>query len=160
HVSVPTTGTWTRYRVAMIVAFLAVSCGLTPKTHTHQRRFITLRITARTDLADGELETRVSIRNSGNDDARNVRVGVDFGGRATRSDAIAALDHDAEREVVLAVPSARLADGEWPLRVRVDYQDTNGYPFQALHVGTVRVGSCRSPEVGVSEVGIVRLESN
>src|SRR5262249_14595946 len=124
------------------------------------RRFITLRITARTDLADGELETRVSIRNSGNDDARNVRVGVDFGGRATRSDTIAALDHDAEREVVLTVPGARLADGEWPLRVRVDYQDTNGYPFQALHVGTVRVGSCRPPEVGVSEVGIVRLESN
>src|SRR5262245_45214026 len=139
---------------------LAESCGLAPKTHTHQGRFVTLRITARTDLADDKLETRVSIRNSGNDDARNVRVGVGFGGRATRSDAIVALDHDTEREVVLAVPSARLADGEWPLRVRVDYQDTNGYPFQALHVGTVPVGSCRPPGVGVSEVGIVRLESN
>jgi hypothetical protein len=52
----------------------------------------------------------------------------------------------------LALPAVDIGMGRWPYRISVDYADANEYPFQALHVGTVRVGAPPPVKVAVVEV--------
>jgi hypothetical protein len=44
-------------------------------------------------------------------------------------------------EASLALPASSLTDGHWPYEIVVEYADANLYPFQALSVGTLVVGS-------------------
>src|SRR6266404_6023408 len=45
-----------------------------------------------------------------------------------------------------------LGAGRWPYQVAVDYTDTNQYPFQAIHLGLITVGSPPPARMAVSEV--------
>jgi hypothetical protein len=110
---------------------------------------ISINVTHRAELSGGELQAVVSISNEGDETAHAVTPVLRFRGAETRGATQAKLPPKQPVEASLAVPAAALADGHWSYEIVVEYADANLYPFQALSVGMLAVGSPPGPKVAV-----------
>ena len=110
---------------------------------------ISLQISHRTELREGELHTVVTLSNGGDEAAHAVTPVLRFRGAEVRGATQATLPPGQPLEVSLAVPSGPLTPGHWPYEIAVDYADANLYPFQALSAATLAVGSPPLPKVQI-----------
>ena len=110
---------------------------------------IAIQVSHRAELIEGELRAAVSLSNEGDEAALAVTPVLRFRGAETRGATQAKLPPKEPVEVSLAVPAGALADGHWPYEIVVEYADANLYPFQALSVGMLAVGSPPLAKVAV-----------
>ena len=102
---------------------------------------IAIQVTHRAELSEGELRAAVTLSNEGDEAAHAVTPVLRFRGAETRGATEATLPPKQPMEASLALPAGPLADGHWPYEIVVEYADANLYPFQALSVGMLAVGS-------------------
>jgi hypothetical protein len=113
---------------------------------------ITLELLSQAELRETALVVRLAVRNSGDEAGRSMRAALVFRNRTVRSEVRPLLNPAETWEVALAMTDVEVGTGQWPYRITVDYVDANGYPFQALHVGALAVGSPPPPKVAVRAV--------
>lgn len=110
---------------------------------------LAINVTHRAELTGGELRATVTLSNEGDETARAVTPVLRFRGVETRGATQADLPPKQPVEASLAVPAGTLADGRWSYEIVVEYADSNLYPFQAISLGTLAVGSPPLPKVAV-----------
>jgi hypothetical protein len=110
---------------------------------------IAINVTHRAERVEGELRAAVSLSNEGDEAAHAVTPVFRFQGAETRGATQAVLAPKQPVEVSLAVPVGSLTDGYWPYEIVVEYADANLYPFQAISLGMLTVGSPPLPKVAV-----------
>lgn len=120
---------------------------------------IAIQITHRAELQEGQLKAELSVTNAGDEAAHGVTPALRFRDAESRAETKDTLPPDEPLEASLAVPAAGIAEGRWPYRIAVDYADANLYPFQALSVGMLVVGSPPLPKVSLAEIPGATLAS-
>jgi hypothetical protein len=83
------------------------------------------------------LSVVLKVTNSGDESAKSVVPNVHFRGHEVRAPVRPSLGPGERIETSLDLPWERATPGQWPLTIRVDYQDANGHPFQAHHVAVI-----------------------
>jgi hypothetical protein len=122
---------------------------------------ISISIFPSAEVKDGVLTARVRVTNSGDEAAESVAPVLQFGQRTTRADARSSLGPNESMTAALSLEVGTLAPGRWPYRLAIDYTDANQYPFQALHMGVVTLGSSPPPaKISVSEVKAAPISSS
>ncbi|MCI0636023.1 MAG: hypothetical protein L0206_19220 [Actinobacteria bacterium] len=112
---------------------------------------IGITISATPELRDGALAVAIELANSGDEAAFSVTPTLRFRGKEARGESQTALGPDRTLTQSLELPAGELSEGRWPYSIAVDYTDANEYPFQALHVATLEVGSPLPAKVAVSK---------
>lgn len=102
---------------------------------------ISISIQQRAALQDGKLVVAVTVRNSGDEAAQSVTPVLYFQDKVVRGQLRPALEPETSLEETLSLEVGQLAEGRWPFRLAIDYTDLNQYPFQALEVQAITVGS-------------------
>src|SRR5882724_2350846 len=92
---------------------------------------ISISILPVVEVREGALSAQVKVSNVGDEAAQSVAAAMD---------------------ATLSLPVGDLGTGRWPYQVAVDYTDANQYPFQAIHLGLITVGSPPPAKMAVSEV--------
>lgn len=110
---------------------------------------IQIQITQSAELRDGVLSVAVAVRNSGDEAAHSVVPLVRFRGQEARGAIEPTLPPDGPLEAKLDLPAGALGEGRWPYLVAVEYTDANHYPFQALLVATLVIGSPPPAQVAI-----------
>jgi hypothetical protein len=123
---------------------------LTPLPAAARNISITMSPTA--ELRDGKLTVRLTVGNVGDETAQTVVPALYFGDAEVRGKGVQSLAPQTTHEEALTLPVGELGTGRWPYRVTVDYTDANQYPFQALHVLAVQVGSPAPARVMVPKI--------
>jgi hypothetical protein len=113
---------------------------------------ITLELSSQPQVSEGTLAVQLTVRNGGDEPGRSVGAALHFLNRTIRSEVRPLLGPGETWKAELALPAVDIGKGRWPYRISVDYADANEYPFQALHVGTVPVGSPPPAKLAVVEV--------
>ena len=111
---------------------------------------IALEISHRAELHDGELRVPLTLKNAGDESAHSVTPTLRFRGAEMRGATQAVLPPGQPHEVSLALPAAELGAGRWPYEISVDYADANLYPFQALSLAVLTVGSPPLAKVAIT----------
>lgn len=117
-------------------------------------------MTPHPDVRDGVLVVELTIRNTGDEAARSVVPALHFRGDTTRGELQSVLLPQQIWETKLEVAAPSLGAGRWPYRIVVGYADANQYPFHALHVGTIVVGSPPLATVALFEIDAPRLATS
>jgi hypothetical protein len=133
-----------RTTLALVTALLFVSPA--------RAGTIALEISHRAELSDGELRVPLTLKNAGDESAHAVTPTLRFRGAEARGATAAVLPPGQPYEVSLALPAAGLAEGHWPYEIAVDYADANLYPFQALSLAVLTVGSPPLAKVAILPV--------
>ena len=102
---------------------------------------ISISITPAVELKDDGLTAKVKVSNTGDEAAQSVLPMLRFRGGEAKGTLKNQLGPNETVEQTLAVPATGLTPGRYPFRLSVDYTDVNQYPFQALQVSTVTVGT-------------------
>jgi hypothetical protein len=102
---------------------------------------ISISITPAVELKDGALSAKVKVSNTGDEAAQSILPMLRFRGGEAKGTLKNQLGPNETVEQTLTVPAVGLTDGRYPFRLSVDYTDINQYPFQALQVSTVTVGT-------------------
>jgi hypothetical protein len=110
---------------------------------------IAIQVSHRAELSKGELRAAVTLSNQGDEAAHAVTPVLRFRGAEIRGATQPDLPPKQPVEASLTLPAGSLADGHWPYEILVEYADANLYPFQALSVGMLAVGSPPLPKVAV-----------
>jgi hypothetical protein len=113
---------------------------------------ISISILPVVELREGTLSAQVKVSNVGDEAADSVAAVLVFGERKARGEIHPSLAPNASMEAALSLPVGDLGTGRWPYQVAVDYTDANQYPFQAIHLGLVTVGSPPPAKVAVAEL--------
>jgi hypothetical protein len=113
---------------------------------------ISITIGQKAELRGDSLAVKTNVGNTGDESAKSVAVNLGFGDKKVRGKLHDDLAPNASFEEEVVVPTGALGEGRWPYTVAVDYADANLYPFQALLVTTVVVGSPTPPKVSVPAV--------
>jgi hypothetical protein len=113
---------------------------------------ISLELSPQPQVSEGTLTVRLSVRNGGDEPGRSVGAALHFLSQTIRSEVRPLLRPGETWQAELALAAVHVGTGRWPYRISVDYADANEYPFQALHVGTVRVGAPPPAKLAVLEV--------
>ena len=121
---------------------------------------ISITIQPAVEVKDGVLTARVQVANSGDDVAESVTPVLQFGERTARAETSRSLGPNESMTTPLSLQVGTLAPGRWPYRLAVDYTDANQYPFQALHVGLVTLGSTPPSKVAVSDLKVGPLSGS
>jgi hypothetical protein len=121
---------------------------------------ISISVTPTLEIGNGKLVARVKIGNSGDEAARSVTPVLRFRDQETRGTPRTALAPNETMDATVEVPTGELGAGRWPYRLAVDYTDANEYPFQALQVGTVLVGSPPPAKIAVPEMKLPGMASS
>ena len=119
---------------------------------------ISITIQPVVELREGSAQVKVS--NVGDESAQSVAAVLVFGEHKARGDIHPSLAPGAAMDAALSLPVGELGTGCWPYYVAVDYTYANQYPFQAIHVGLVTVGSPPPAKASVSEVKADPLSSS
>jgi hypothetical protein len=135
---------------AVALAFAVLVAALVPAVATAGS--ISISIMPLVELRDGALSANVQVKNSGDEAAQAVTPVLRFRDKEARAQARDQLPPNQAMRADLSIPAADLGTGRWPYRVAVDYADANQYPFQALHVGQVSVGSPPPAKVAFAAV--------
>ncbi len=133
---------------SVLLAVLMILVASTPATAGN----ITLELSPQPEVREGTLAVQLTVRNSGDEPGRSVGAALHVLNRTIRSEVRPLLRPGETWEAELAMPAVNVGTGRWPYRILVDYADANGYPFQALHVGTVMAGA--PPPAKVVVVGV------
>jgi hypothetical protein len=110
---------------------------------------ISITISQATSVSDGNLVVKVTIGNSGDEEALSVIPSLRFGDKKVHGKGKASLGPNESFEETLSLPVGTLGEGRWPYRLAVDYTDANQYPFQALQTQSVVVGNPPPAKVAV-----------
>jgi hypothetical protein len=102
---------------------------------------ISLEVSHRAELRDGELHVALTLKNGGDESAHSVTPRLRFRGAEARGATQAVLPPGQPQEDSLVVPATGLGEGVWPYEIVIDYADANLYPFQANSLATLTVGS-------------------
>ena len=121
---------------------------------------ISISIQPVVELREGALSAQVKVSNVGDEAAQSVAVVLVFGDHKARGEIHPSLAVGGSMDAALSLPVGDLGAGRWPYQVAVDYTDANQYPFQAIHLGLVTVGSPPPAKVAVSEVMVDPLSSS
>ena len=121
---------------------------------------ISISMTPRPALRDGVLTVQLTVRNLGDEAAQSVVPTLYFGAEHARGKGTPALPPQGTFEETLTLPAADVGSGRWPYRVTIDYTDAHQYPFQALHVLLITVGSPPSPKLAVSVPKIASIATS
>src|SRR5437773_1139504 len=121
---------------------------------------ISISIQPVVELREGALSAQVKVSNVGDEAAQSVAVVLVFGEHKARGEIHPSLAVGGSMDAALSLPVGDLGAGRWPYQVAVDYTDANQYPFQAIHLGLVTVGSPPPAKVAVSEVMVDPLSSS
>jgi hypothetical protein len=98
------------------------------------------------------LGVTLKITNTGDEAAQTIAPEVRLGNQRVRVPGRASLPPGEPLEATVEVPWDPAASGQWPLVTTVDYADANGYPFQALQVAIVSLGTASPSLVAVVDV--------
>src|SRR2546427_3043380 len=120
---------------------------------------ISISILPVVELREGALAAQVEVSNVGDEAARSVAAVPVFGEHKARGEIPPSLAPNASMDAALSLAVGDLGTGRWPYQVAVDYTDANQYPFQAIHLGLVTVGSPPTAKAAVSEVKADPLSS-
>jgi hypothetical protein len=118
---------------------------------------ISITISQRTEIRDGSLVAHVTVGNSGDESAKAVAATLRFGEAKSKGKLHDDLAPNGSFQEDLTVQTGTLGEGRWPYEIAVDYADANLYPFQALLVTTIVVGSPSTPKVSVPEISSVGI---
>jgi len=121
---------------------------------------ISISISPVVELREGTLSAKVKVSNIGDESAQSVAVVLVQGEHTARGEIRPALAPGASMEAALSLPAGNLGTGRWPYEIAVDYTDANQYPFQAIHLGLVTVGSPPPAKLAVSEIKADPLSSS
>jgi hypothetical protein len=113
---------------------------------------ITITMTTTVGYQDGAVVVALTVGNSGDEAANAVVPVLRFRDGEARGRLQESLPPNGRLEESLSVPAPDLPPGRWPFRVSVDYADANQYPFQALHVALLSVGTPSPARVAVTKV--------
>ena len=113
---------------------------------------ISISIQPVVELREGALSAQVKVSNVGDEAAQSVAAVLVFGEHKARGEIHPSLAPGAAMDATLSLPVGDLGTGRWPYQVAVDYTDANQYPFQAIHLGLVTLGSPPPAKMAVSEV--------
>jgi hypothetical protein len=133
-----------RFKIASLIVWLAAADA--------GAGTIGITISHRAELRDAELRADVTVTNTGDEAAYSVTPTLRFRGQEVRGETQATLPPQRPVEQTLAVAAGALQDGQWPYQVVVDYADANQYPFQALSVATLQIGSPPPPKVAIPKL--------
>jgi len=113
-------------------------------------------ITITTDVSvavkDRALAITLKITNSGNEAAQTIAPEVRMGDQSVRAPGAASLPPGRPLATAVELPWDTTVAGQWPVVTAVDYADTNGYPFQAMQVAIVTIGTASPSLVPVVDV--------
>lgn len=121
---------------------------------------ITINMTTSVRLEEGVLSVDLKVTNSGDEAAGSVVPVLRLRDREARGARRESLGPNQALQETLSVPAKDLGPGRWPFRVAVDYTDANQYPFQALHVALVTVGSPSPARIAVPEIKVPAIASS
>jgi hypothetical protein len=102
---------------------------------------ISISIGPRVTFEGGNVVAHLHVTNGGDEAAHSVTPTLSFGDKRLRGDTKDQLAPNEAIDPVLTLPVGDVGQGRWVYRVTVDYTDANQYPFQALHVGLISLGS-------------------
>src|SRR2546428_9828429 len=102
---------------------------------------ISISILPVVELREGALSAQVKVSNVGDEAAQSVAAVLVFGEHKARGEIHPSLAPGASMDATLSLAVGDLGTGRWPYQVAVDYTDANQYPFQAIHLGLITVGS-------------------
>src|SRR3989449_7585450 len=120
---------------------------------------ISISILPVVELREGALSAQVKVSNVGDEAAQSVAAVLVFGEHKARGEIHPSLAPGASIDATLSLAVGDLGTGRWPYQVAVDYTDANQYPFQAIHLGLVTLGSPPPAKMAVSEVKADPLSS-
>ena len=141
-------------RVArFLVALVAVAAG------PAAAKSISISITPRVELQNDAVVAHVGVKNGGDEAAQSVGASLFFRDQQARGEIRPELAPQQAMEATLSIPAAGLQTGRWPYRIAIDYTDANQYPFQALHVGILTVGTPPLAKVAIPSVNAPGLSS-
>src|SRR2546428_686716 len=120
---------------------------------------ISISILPVVELREGALSAQVKVSSVGDEAAQSVAAVLVFGERKTRGEIHPSLAPGSSLDATLSLAVGDLGTGRWPYQGAVDYTDANQYPFQAIHLGLVTVGSPPPAQAAVSEVKADPLSS-
>jgi len=113
---------------------------------------ISISITPDILYQDGKVTADVQAANSGDEPAHTVTAVLRLGDKEVRGPVNPSLPPSGTMHSELTLETAKLAPGQYPFQIAVDYTDANQYPFQALHVGLLNIGSTSPAKVTVRDV--------
>jgi hypothetical protein len=108
---------------------------------------------------EGVLAVTLGITNSGDEAAAAVVPNLVFAGQEMRGEARHALGPHERMQASFDVPWTDALPGQWPLVTRIGYTDAHAYPFEAVQVSLVTLGT--SPAlVALVDVSLDGLEGS
>ena len=110
--------------------------------------------TATYDAEAGTLTVELEVSNSGDEAAYSVVPVMRIGETEVRGKRLDELAPKASASDVLQVSVGDLKDGRWPFSLRIDYADANQYPFQALQMSALTVGTPPPAKITVPKMEI------
>src|SRR2546425_2157101 len=113
---------------------------------------ISISIAPVVEPREGTLSAQVKVSNVGDETAQSVAAVLVFGEHKARGEIHPSLAPGASVDAALSLPVGELGTGHWPYQIAVDYTDANQYPFQAIHLGLITVGSPPPAKMAVPEV--------
>ena len=102
---------------------------------------ISISITPAVEIKDDVLTAKVKVSNTGDEAAQSILPMLRFRDGEAKGTLKNQVGPNETLEQTLNVPAKGLTPGRYPFRLSVDYTDVNQYPFQALQVSTVTVGT-------------------
>ncbi len=127
------------------VVVLGLAAGAEAKT-------ISITIGQKAELRGENLVVKTTVGNTGDEAAKSVAANLRFGDKQVRGKLRDELAPNATFEEELTIATGTLGEGRWPYQIAVDYADANLYPFQALLVTTMAIGSPPPAKFAVPEI--------
>ncbi len=117
-----------------------------------EAKTISITIGQKAEIRGENLVVKTSVGNTGDESAKSVAANLRFGDKTVRGKLHEDLAPNATFEEELTIATGALGDGRWPYSIAVDYADANLYPFQALLVTTIVVGTPPLAMLSVPEI--------
>ena len=117
-----------------------------------EAKTISITIGQKAELRGDNLVVKVSVGNTGDESAKSVAANLRFGDKSVRGKPHDDVAPNATFEEELTIPTGALGEGRWPYSIAVDYADANLYPFQALLVTQIVVGSPPPAKLAVPDI--------
>lgn len=117
-----------------------------------EAKTISITIGQKAELRGENLVVKATVGNTGDEAAKSVAVNIRFGDKHVKGKMHDELQPNASFEEELSIATGALGEGRWPYQIAVDYADANLYPFQALLVTTIVVGSPPPAKLAVPDI--------
>jgi hypothetical protein len=139
------------FRAPVGAAWLMCGAALTAVTPASAKT-ISITIGQRAEIRGDTLVVKTTVGNTGDEAAKSVKANLRFGDETVGGKLHDELEPNGKFEEELAITTGRLGDGRWPYAIAVDYADANLYPFQALLMSAIVVGSPPPAKLSIAEL--------